>query len=128
MSEPPNPAAPAPGITPEDRYLLSVKEAAAMLDISEDELQDLARHHQVPTHNLAGAFIRFKKKDIEELKIKWRIHRELFPGKERYFSHHETVRKAGPLENLADFWYFNDFYIICSALIAFLLYFILSAQ
>ena len=117
-----------PEVTPEDRYLLSSKEAAGMLDISEDELLELVRHHEVPSHNLAGSFVRFKKKDIEELKIQWRIKRELFPGKERYFSHHDTVRKGGLFENIVDFWYFNDFYIICSALIAFLLYFILSAK
>ena len=112
----------------DERYLLDVHEAAAILDISEEELWELVHEHKVPTHNIAGAFLRFRKNDIEELKIKWRIQRELFPEKEEYFSHHNTVRTAGPGEKLADFWYFNDFYLVCSALIVVLLYFIVSSQ
>ena len=105
---------------------LSIKEAAALLDVSEAELRVLVQKHQVPSHQVAGAFLRLKKKDVEELKIKWRIGRELFPQKEEFFPHHNTVTKAGFLEKLGDFWYFNDFYILCSALIMLLLYAILS--
>ena len=84
--------------------------------------------HQIPTHNVAGVFLRLKKKEIEELKNKWRIERELFVKDERYFSHHNLVSKAGFGERLSDFWYFNDFYILCSALIGVLLYFIISSE
>jgi hypothetical protein len=112
----------------DDRYLLDIHEAAGLLDISEEELWQLVRDHKVPTHNIAGAFLRFKKHDIEELKIKWRIQRELFPERQKYFSHRNVVKAAGMRERLADFWYFNDFYIVCSALIVALLYFIVSSQ
>lgn len=118
-------ASPAPA---EERFLLNVHEAAAILDISEDELWALVREHKVPTHNIAGAFLRFKKSDIEELKIKWRIQRELFPEKAPYFSHHDTVKKATWMDNVRDFWYFNDFYIVCTMVIACLLYFIISSN
>ncbi len=107
---------------------LSFKEAAALLEISEDELKELVQKHRIPSHNVAGAFLRLKKKEVEELKVKWRIERELFPERSQTFSHHNTVTKAGFFEKLADFWYFNDFYILCSALIALLLYTILSTQ
>lgn len=110
-------------------HLLNVHEAAELLEISEDELWSLVHTHKVPTHNIAGTFLRFKKSDIEHLKNKWRIERELFPKRERYFEHHSTVQKsAGFAENLRDFWYFNDFYVICSALVVVLLYFIISSQ
>jgi len=112
----------------EAEHYINVHEAAELLDVSEDDLWGLVHKHQVPTHQIAGAFLRFKKEDIEQVKIKWRIERELFPGRTRYFSHHSTVRRAGVFEKLADYWYFNDFYILCTLLVAVLLYFIVSSQ
>ena len=108
--------------------LLSPKEAAEFLEISEEELRSLVQKHQVPSHQVAGAFLRLKKKDVEELKIRWRIERDLFPKKEPVLAHDTAVSKAGFLEKLRDFWYFNDFYILCSILIMLLLYTILSTQ
>ena len=110
----------------EEDYL-SIHEASELLEISEDELRALIKRHEIPTHNVAGAFTRLKRQELEEVKNKWRIERELFPTPEKYFSHHQTVRKATFFEKVADFWYFNDFYIVCSILIAALLYFILSS-
>ncbi len=107
---------------------LSVKDAAAMLEVTETELRELVKKHQVPTHNVAGVFLRMKRKEVEELKIKWRIERELFPKEQKTFAHTSTVKKAGFFSKLADFWYFNDFYILCSVLIVLLLYVILSSQ
>ena len=107
---------------------LNVHEASELLDIGEDELWDLVHQHKVPTHNIAGAFLRFKKLDIEELKIKWRIERELFPKKAEHFVHDSTVRRGSFFEVLGDFWYFNDFYILCSVLVVVLLYLIVSSQ
>lgn len=111
----------------EERYL-DVHEAAELLDVGEEELWDLVHKHQVLTHNIAGAFLRFKKEDIEELKIKWRIERELFPKKQASFVHESTVGKVTLFDKLRDFWYFNDFYVLCSILIVTLLYFIAASQ
>ena len=106
---------------------LSIPEAAALLEISEEELWALIKRHEIPTHNVAGAFTRLKRQEMEVIKNKWRIERELFPAPEKYFPHHQTVQKATFFDKLADFWYFNDFYILCSILIVVLLYFILAA-
>ena len=114
-----------------DQYLseeyLGVKEAAELLEVGEEELRELVQKHQIPSHQVAGAFLRLKKKDLEELKIKWRIERELFPKQEHFFPHQNQVVKAGFAEKLADFWYFNDFYIVCAVIIMVLLYAILAA-
>ena len=107
---------------------LTVHEAAAFLEVSEKELWRLVHKHEVPTQTLAGAFLRRKKQDIEELKNKWRIERELFPRRSRYFAHASTVEKPTVWEGLSDFWYFNDFYVIGTAIVALLLYFIISSQ
>ncbi len=111
----------------EERYL-HIHEAAEILDVSEEELWELVHKHQVPTHNIAGTFLRFKKEDIEELKIKWRIERELFPHNQATFVHDSTVEKSSAGDKLRDFWYFNDFYILCSVLIIVLVYFIAASQ
>ena len=50
--------------------LLSPKEAAELLEINEEELRGLVQKHQIASHQVAGAFLRLKKKDVEELKIK----------------------------------------------------------
>ena len=107
---------------------LSLKDASAMLEISEEELRALVKRHQIPTHNVAGVFLRLKRKEVEELKNKWRIERELFPKPQKAFVHKSTVERANLWSKFADFWYFNDFYILCSILIVLLLYVILSYQ
>ena len=107
---------------------LSFKEAALLLEISEDELRELAQKHSIQTHQVAGAFLRLKRKEVELLKNKWRIERDLFPRTQGFFEHESTIRKASFFDNVKDFWYFNDFYILCSTLIALLLYFILATQ
>ena len=114
-------------LTLEERYL-DIHEAAQILDVSEGEMWDLVHKHEVPTHNIAGAFVRFKKEDIEKLKIKWRIERELFPKTSPFFPHNRTFSGTTRTETLKDFWYFNDFYVICTFVIAVLLYFIISSQ
>lgn len=111
----------------EERYL-NVHEASQILEISEEELWNLVHEHKVPTHNIAGAFLRFRKDDVEELKIKWRIQRELFPKKSQYFVHQSAVLGGNILEKIRDFWYFNDFYFLCFTVVAVLLYFIISSQ
>ncbi len=105
---------------------LSPKEAAEFLEISEEELRGLVEKHQVPTHQVAGAFLRLKKKEVEDLKIKWRIERELFPKPQKFFVHQSAVALPSFFDKMRDFWYFNDFYILCSILIVLLLYLILS--
>ena len=107
---------------------LSVHDASELLEISEEELRELVQKHQIPTHTVAGVFLRLKKKEIEGLKNKWRIERELFVKDDKYFSHHNTVAKATFGEKFADFWYFNDFYVLCSLLMVVLLYCIISSQ
>ena len=107
---------------------VNLREAAELLEISEDELRALVTQHKIPTHNIAGVFLRLKTKDVEHLKNKWRIDRELFPQPEPYFSHHNTVKPPTASDKWKDFWYFNDFYVICSLLIIVLLYFIISTQ
>ena len=108
---------------------LTIHEAAEILEVGEEELWELVRKHQIPTHTIAGAFLRFKKEDIDALEIKWRIDRELFPADKNLHSGPPALLKRESFsDKLRDFWYFNDFYVVCSALITILLYFIIVSQ
>lgn len=111
----------------EDRYF-DIHEAADILEVGEQELWGLVHKHKVPTHTIAGAFLRFKKEDIEALKNKWRIERELFPKQTGFFPIEHAAAISSIKEKLRDLWYFNDFYILCGALAAVLLCFIVSSQ
>ena len=107
---------------------LSTREAAELLEISEVEVKSLIEKHSIPTHQIAGAFLRLKKKELEELKNKWRIERELFARDGKTFAHETKAKKATITERISDFWYFNDFYVLCSLIIFTLVYFIVTSQ
>ncbi|MCG3176521.1 MAG: hypothetical protein MOGMAGMI_01476 [Candidatus Omnitrophica bacterium] len=107
---------------------LTQREATEFLEISDEEMRSLIERKQVHAHNIAGAFSRFKKKELEAVKNRWRIGRELFPKPSETFAHEEAAPRASVWDHLADFWYFNDFYILCTLLIGALLYVILSWQ
>jgi hypothetical protein len=109
----------------EDQYL-DIHQAAEILEVSEEELRQLAQRHQVPTHTVGGVFLRFKKADIDTLEIKWRIERELFPDEKSLHEHKGLVRQETAFEKISDFWYFNDFYIFCSLALFVLVYFIIT--
>ena len=111
----------------EDRYF-DIHEAAEILEVNEEKLWDLVHQHKVPTHTIAGAFLRFRKEDIEELKNKWRIERELFPRRAHFFIPENGAAISSGKGQLRDFWYFNDFYVLCGVLVLALLYFIVSSQ
>ncbi len=114
-----------PHLPEEDQYL-DIHQAAEILEVSEEELRQLAQRHQVPTQTVGGVFLRFKKTDIDTLEIKWRIERELFPDAKASHEHTSQVRKESLAEKIQDFWYFNDFYIFCAIVLFVLIYFIVA--
>jgi len=48
--------------------LLSSKEAAAFIGISDERLSELVKTRVVPAYTIAGEFLRFKKEELEALK------------------------------------------------------------
>lgn len=92
------------------RFLTS-KEAANYLGITEDELNDLSKTHQVTAYKIGGIYTRFKVDDLEICRRKG-----ITKGGKKYSSN--------SFENIRDFFYFNDFYIYSCVAIAVILYFI----
>lgn len=128
--------------------LLSIKEVAEHLKLSEEEVKRLVDIGEIPAYKIGGSFLRFRREQIEAIKNEVSSFEKVAP------EHAETTldRKGNPThpytelekdikrkipqvnqydyttrERVRDFFYFNDFYLICFLLIAFLMYLILKA-
>jgi len=94
-----------------DQKLLTVREVAHILRLTEKDVMDLAEDGLIPAYKVGGVYLRFKREQVEE-------YRRKFLSK---------VAPAQPVawkDRIFDFFYFNDFYIVSLSLIAFLLYII----
>ena len=101
--------------------LLTIKEAASELGVSEEKLKELTEQGRIPVYKVGGVFLRYDKKDLS-------LARERIssagPHKDE-----PAVSEAGEEtpeitfgDKLLDFLYFNDFYIISVAIILVILY------
>lgn len=80
------------------------------MGLSEQDVIDLANANLLPSLRLPGEFLRFRKDDI--LKVKETIKKKYnLPEKKYQFA-----------EKLREFIYFNDFYIVSTAIIVALLF------
>jgi len=88
--------------------LLTIREVAQELGITEQEVIDLAQQGKILAYKIGGLYLRFKPEDVQE--AKQRISR--------------TIRqkdKVGLFERVADFFYFNDFYILAALIVILML-------
>ena len=92
--------------------LLTTREVSQLFDMSEKEVIDLANLNIIPHFKVAGEFLRFRKEDVLKIKNTVKKRYNIIDKKHRF---QERVR---------DFFYFNDFYLVCSLLIIFLLWLI----
>lgn len=87
--------------------LLGLKEAAELLQIYEDELEELVEKGIVPAYRIGGCFIRFKQEDLE--KVSPRIKKTRKDG-DRIFT--QQLSLPGFKERVIDFFYRNTIYLI----------------
>ncbi len=87
---------------------MTIREVAVELDITEQEVIDLAEEGKIPAYKIGGAYLRFKPEHIQEAK-------RMIPGLQ-----HRKI-KVGLVERITDFFYFNDFYILSVLLIILML-------
>lgn len=101
--------------------LLTLKEAAECLGLSEEEVRRLVAKGEIPAYQIGGMYLRFKEEQILLLKPRYskrasaisdKGEKETFQGKESFLS------------KIQDFFYFNNFYIISTIIIIALLYII----
>ena len=88
--------------------LLTVRDVASILGISEKEVLDLAEDGKLPAYKIGGVYLRFKPEHVQE--AKQRISRSV-----------QAKTKTSLAERLQDFFYFNDFYILATLIIILML-------
>lgn len=96
-----------------DEKFLTVRDVSLILGISEKEVVDLVDNGTLSAYKIGGIYLRFKKEQINEFKKRTRPA----PPEPGYSADGYPFAAR-----LGDFFYFNDFYIICALLIALLLY------
>ena len=89
---------------------ISVRETAQILEITENKVMELIEARQLQAYRIADKFLRLKKSDVLSLRNTGSVEKET----ESY--------PYTPNERLQDFFYYNDFYFVCSFVILFLLY------
>jgi len=94
-----------------DEKLLTVREVAGVLNISEREVMNLAETGVIPAYKVGGVYLRFKKDQVLDYH-----KRKLSPAPRLSTSNSNSLQ-----DKISDFLYFNDFYILAIALIALLL-------
>jgi len=94
-----------------EEKLLTVREVAHLLGVTEKDILDLAQNGSIPAYKLGGVYLRFKPEQVEEFKKHNKVDVPL--SSQNAFA-----------DSVADFFYFNDFYILATILAALLIYMI----
>lgn len=125
--------------------LLTIKEVAGYLSISEEEVKRLVDIGEIPAYRIGDTFLRFRKEQIDAIRSEIRDFENAGEGaqasrppdaaSEHMYTDLERDIKLRqpdtrqydytPGEKLRDFIYFNDFYILSFVIIAILMYFII---
>jgi excisionase family DNA binding protein len=92
---------------------ISVRETAQVLGISEKKVMDLIEEGKLQAYRIADKFLRLKKVEVLNLRNSGDVSKE----------HHPIAYSVA--ERVQDFFYFNNFYILCLLLILVLFYIIL---
>jgi len=102
-----------------EEKLLTVRDVAGLLGISEKEVVGLAESGAIPAYKVGGVFLRFKKEQIHSFR-KLTKHPSVVKG--------NTQETYGFSDRLKDFLYFNDFYLISALIIVILLFIIFQGR
>lgn len=90
--------------------LLTVREAASFLGISEKAVIDLSDKGLIPAYKVGGLYLRFKKEQLKGLNLSPEIlSGDLAQGAAEKFA----SAVPGIKDRVVDFFYFNDFYFLC---------------
>lgn len=104
--------------------LLTLKEAAECLGLSEEKVRRLVEKGEIPAYQIGGTYLRFKEEQILSLKPVYSKRVSTISPKEEK----ETFQdKESFLSKIQDFFYFNNFYIITAIIIIALFYIIIES-
>ncbi len=99
--------------------LLTIREAAAFLGISEKAVIELSERGVIPGYKIGGVYLRFKEEQLKAVKISPDMLEVIKESnlKENYVPAHRSIR-----DRFVDLIYFNDFYFFCLVLCLLFLY------
>lgn len=99
--------------------LLTIREAAAYLGVSEKAVIELSERGVIPAYKIGGMYLRFKQEQLKNIKITPETLEVIKESniKENFVPAYRTIS-----DRIADFIYFNDFYFFCFILCLLLLY------
>lgn len=86
--------------------LLTGEEVRHFLEIGEPELEDFLRRKKLNAYKIGGAYVRFRKEDVLNLRSELALKKPKTPP-----------RRFSLLARLGDFWRFNNFYILSTLVI-----------
>ncbi len=89
---------------------ISVRETAQILGISEKKVMDLIESRQLQAYRIADQFLRLKRQEVMQIRSSGNVTNE------------NVQHDYTPVERVADFFYFNDFYIAAAVITCVLLY------
>jgi len=95
-----------------EEKLLTVREVAHILNLTEKQVLDLAENGTIPAYKVGGVYLRFKRAQIDEYRKK---SAAAAPKEKNSISFKDRF---------VDFFYFNDFYILSLFLIILMLFII----
>ncbi len=128
--------------------LITIREVAGHLNISEEEVKRLVDIGEIPAYKIGGTFLRFRKDQIDAIRSEISSVEAEEPehGKAALDAHgrpphpytdlEKDIKRKEPLtrqydytalERVRDFFYFNDFYILSFVIIGILMYFIFKS-
>ena len=94
-----------------EEKMLTVRDVATMLDISEKDVLDLTESRVLPGYKVGGVYLRFKKEQVE-----------LYKKNQGLLQPKGIKEVEGLGSRIRDFFYFNDFYIFALSFIILLAY------
>jgi len=129
-------------------HLLNIKEVAAYLGVSEEEVKRLVDIGEMPAYKIGDSFLRFRKEQVDAIKSEISDVEKADPGRvdvkldrKGHPTHPFTelerdVKRRQPAvrqydytlaERMQDFVHYNDFYIASAVIVAVLLFVILRS-
>ena len=129
-------------------HLLNIKEAAAYLGVSEEEIKRLVDIGEMPAYKIGDSFLRFRKEQVDAVKSEISGVEKADPNRvdvrldskgrptHPFTDIERDIKRREPavrqydytfVERIQDFIHYNDFYIVSAVIVAVLLVVILRA-
>lgn len=93
--------------------MLTLEEVKNYLEVEQAVLEKYISQGKLNAYKIGGTFVRFRKEDV--LNLRYEIAPTIKTGKQK---------KTGIFSKIADFWRFNNFYLISILLVGAIIYYI----